>query len=314
MTCHRNQHTQTIQSFIKMSSSSATSYSNENTSQNPILVDDEDSSRELERPTSPSPLRSVSMNELPPFDAEAEPQSTANPIAAVEPDETQKQLDTLMGVMEDNQATMPEGDYLRGMNALGGLHKITQTKSFQAGTGSWFSHEQVHEYDELYETVMDLADDILNELNTTSDVTGLMDDDRIVPRGEELELFTKIMNYTPIEGTVGFGVAQHVLHHALQFITFRIFTDTYDELEIVRPVSCKCGWRGAQGNWDKHFRNVRHQRWAAVNNVHDDDDDDSSSCCCSCGDDSDSDSVSVNGVDENATQITITANTANENE
>jgi hypothetical protein len=46
----------------------------------------------------------------------------------------------------------------------------------------------------------------------------------------------------------------------------RLFDDTMDELDIVRPVSCQCGWRGAQGNWDRHISNVRHQRW--VNNQH----------------------------------------------
>jgi len=34
----------------------------------------------------------------------------------------------------------------------------------------------------------------------------------------------------------------------------------------VRPVSCQCGWRGAQGNWDRHIRNMRHQRWVDAEN------------------------------------------------
>ena len=52
-----------------------------------------------------------------------------------------------------------------------------------------------------------------------------------------------------------------VLHHALQVIMTRLFDDTFNELEVVRPVSCQCGWRGAQGNWDRHVTNVRHVRW-----------------------------------------------------
>jgi hypothetical protein len=52
-----------------------------------------------------------------------------------------------------------------------------------------------------------------------------------------------------------------VLHHAIQVIMERLFDDTIHELDIVRPVSCQCGWRGAQGNWDRHVSNARHQRW-----------------------------------------------------
>ena len=33
----------------------------------------------------------------------------------------------------------------------------------------------------------------------------------------------------------------------------------------LRPVSCKCGWRGTQGNWDRHIDNARHQRWVKNN-------------------------------------------------
>jgi hypothetical protein len=55
-----------------------------------------------------------------------------------------------------------------------------------------------------------------------------------------------------------------VLHHAIQVIMVRLFDDTYHELEVVRPVSCQCGWRGAQGNWDRHISNARHQRWVIM--------------------------------------------------
>ena len=55
-----------------------------------------------------------------------------------------------------------------------------------------------------------------------------------------------------------------ILHHAIQVIMDRLFEDTIYELDIVRPVSCQCGWRGAQGNWDRHISNARHQRWVTT--------------------------------------------------
>ena len=42
--------------------------------------------------------------------------------------EIQADLNTLMDVMEENQTKIPEGEYLRGMNALGSLHKHSRTK------------------------------------------------------------------------------------------------------------------------------------------------------------------------------------------
>ena len=70
-----------------------------------------------------------------------------------------------------------------------------------------------------------------------------------------------LVNYKPEEGNAGYETSPMVLHHAIQVIMARLFDDTHNELEVVRPVSCQCGWRGAKGNWDRHITNVRHQRW-----------------------------------------------------
>jgi hypothetical protein len=72
------------------------------------------------------------------------------------------------------------------------------------------------------------------------------------------------MSYKPEPGNAGYETSPMVLHHAIQVIMQRLFNDTYHELEVVRPVSCQCGWRGVQGNWDRHVSNARHQRWVNV--------------------------------------------------
>ena len=85
----------------------------------------------------------------------------------------------------------------------------------------------------------------------------------MVHRGDEREVFQMLLKYKPEEGNAGYETSPMVLHHAIQVIMARLFDDTHHELEIVRPVSCPCGWRGPKGNWDRHTTNARHQRWRA---------------------------------------------------
>lgn len=174
--------------------------------------------------------------------------------------ETQAQMDILMGVLEDNQERIPEGDYLRGMNALGSLHKTKCRREFMDGT-EYITHDDVCEDDEMFDRVMGVAEGIVSELCGGSLVDD-DDDERLVDPGEESTLFAMLINYRPVEGNAGFGVAPNVLHHALQFIYSRLISEMSCELSIVRPAVCSCGWRGTQGNWDRHIRNRRHQKWA----------------------------------------------------
>lgn len=182
----------------------------------------------------------------------------------------QKELDIMMEILEENQHRMPEGAYLRGMNALGSLHKHKRTTLSQRRPGDllrcWMTLEEIEETNEdLYHEIMDTADDIAVELCGDEASIYMHDDDvRLVDRGEEQEVFQLLVNYKPEPGNAGYETSPMVLHHAIQVIMVRLFDDTYHELEVVRPVSCQCGWRGAQGNWDRHISNARHQRWVVM--------------------------------------------------
>lgn len=182
----------------------------------------------------------------------------------------QKELDIMMEIFEENQHRMPEGAYLRGMNALGSLHKHKRTTLSQRRPGDllrcWMTLEEIEETNEdLYDEIMDVADDIVVELCGEEASIYMHDGDvRLVDRGEEQDVFQLLVNYKPEPGNAGYETSPMVLHHAIQVIMVRLFDDTYHELEVVRPVSCQCGWRGAQGNWDRHTSNARHQRWVVM--------------------------------------------------
>jgi hypothetical protein len=178
----------------------------------------------------------------------------------------QEELDVVMDVLEDIQDKIPEGAYLRGMNALGALHRHKRTTLSQRRPGEllrgWMTMEEIEETDEdLYDEIMDLADDIVIEL--CGDDCSIFTDveSNLVHRGDEREIFQLLVNYKPEEGNAGYETSPMMLHHAIQVIMARLFEDTIHELDIVRPVSCECGWRGVQGNWDRHVTNMRHLRW-----------------------------------------------------
>ena len=178
----------------------------------------------------------------------------------------QKELDAMMEVLEEVQDKIPEGAYLRGMNALGALHKHKRTTLGHRRPGDmlrcWLTLEDIEETDEdLFEEIMEVADEIVIELCGESSSIYLNDEHQLVHRGEEREIFQLLVNYKPEEGNAGYETSPMVLHHAIQVIMTRLFDDTFNELEVVRPVSCQCGWRGAQGNWDRHVTNARHLRW-----------------------------------------------------
>jgi hypothetical protein len=181
----------------------------------------------------------------------------------------QNQLDIVMAIIDENQDKMTDGEYLRAMNALGSLHKHKRT-AFGGGTRHraggmerWLTLDDICDDDELYDEVMELADEIIIELCGDDSSIYASDDTLMVSRGEEEVVFDLVVNYKPEEGNAGYDASPLTLHCALQMITLRLFKDTHHELETVRPVSCQCGWRGAQGNWDRHIRNERHQRWVA---------------------------------------------------
>lgn len=181
----------------------------------------------------------------------------------------QMELDTLMSIMEDNMANLPEGEYLRGMNALGSLHKHKRDTLSGRRPGEllrcWMTLEEIEETDEeLYDEITGVAEEIVVELCGSDSSIYLSDSYNLVHRGDEHEIFQLLLNYKPEEGNAGYETSPMVLHHAIQIVMERLFNDTFHELEIVRPVSCQCGWRGPQGNWDKHTSNMRHQRWVAA--------------------------------------------------
>ena len=178
----------------------------------------------------------------------------------------QKELNTLVDVLEEIKHTIPEGHYLRGMNALGSIHKHKQTMLARPlrddGLSGWQTLDEImDENTDLYDEIMTVADQIIRELCGVQATIYTDSSHNLIHRGEEKEIFNKLIHYKPQEGNAGYETSPMILHHAIQVIMDRIFHDTYYELEIVRPVSCQCGWRGAQGNWDRHISNMRHQRW-----------------------------------------------------
>ena len=205
----------------------------------------------------------------------AEPVAIARPVVAVVAPvvrvdtDIQNQLDIVMAIIDENQDKITDGEYLRAMNALGSLHKHKRTafgarRGGGGGVEGWLTLDDIADNDELYDEVMELADDIVVEICGEGSSIYDADDHNMVSRGEEDEIFDLIVNYKPQEGNAGYDASPIMLHCALRMITLRIFKDTYNELELVRPVSCQCGWRGSQGNWDRHVRNARHQRWVAA--------------------------------------------------
>lgn len=91
-------------------------------------------------------------------------------IASQPADALQKELDSLMDVLEEVKGQIPEGEYLRGMNALCSIHKQKRTSLSAAGRhggilSSWKTLDEILEDDEdLYDEIMDVADDIVMEL------------------------------------------------------------------------------------------------------------------------------------------------------
>jgi len=196
--------------------------------------------------------------------------AVAEPVAIANTD-IQHHLDAIMAIIDENQDKITDGEYLRAMNALGSLHKHKRT-AFGArrggggagGVEGWLTLDNIVDDDQLYDEVMELADDIVVEICGEGSSIYDADDHNMVSRGEEDDVFDLVLNYKPQEGNAGYHATPNMLHCALRMITLRMFKDTYNELETVRPVSCQCGWRGAQGNWDRHVRNARHQRWVAA--------------------------------------------------
>jgi len=74
----------------------------------------------------------------------------------------QSQLDIIMGILEDNQSNMPEGDYLRGMNALCSLHKKKGTNEMNT---RFMTHEEVCEDEGIFEPVIELAENLVYEIS-----------------------------------------------------------------------------------------------------------------------------------------------------
>ena len=177
-------------------------------------------------------------------------------IVQAPPPSLQDQLDVLMGVLEENQERIPEGEYLRGMNALGNIHRMKNKTEFKTGA-RFMTHEEVCDDDEMFEAVIDVAEELLSEICGSS----LEDEERLVEPGEEVDLINQIIAYRPTEGHPGFGVEPVILHHAIQLIYSRIMSDMLEELDNIRQATCRCGWRGTQGNWERHTRNRRHLRW-----------------------------------------------------
>lgn len=178
------------------------------------------------------------------------------PLGVQAPPSLQDQLDVLMGVLEENQERIPEGEYLRGMNALGSIHRMKNKTEFKTGA-RFMTHEEVCDDDEMFEAVIDVAEELLSEICGSS----LEDEERLVEPGEEVDLINQIIAYRPTEGHPGFGVEPVILHHAIQLIYSRIMSDMLEELDNIRQATCRCGWRGTQGNWERHTRNRRHIRW-----------------------------------------------------
>ena len=109
-------------------------------------------------------------------------------------DDIQTELDTMMAILEDNQDKISEGEYLRGMNALGSLHKQKRTVLANRRPGDmlrcWMTLDEIEEMDEdLYDEIMDVADDIVVELCGDEASIYMHDHHNLVHRGEEREIF-----------------------------------------------------------------------------------------------------------------------------
>jgi len=168
----------------------------------------------------------------------------------------QHNMDVLMDVLESNKELMPEGDYLRGMNALGTIHRV-KNKIAANDYSQYRTQEDLFEDDYSRDMIYNLANEILGELRGIQ----LSNDERIVEPDEEYGLIIQLMEYRPDEGRPGYGVSPIIMHHTIQFIYERIMSDMIDELKHIRPVICGCGWRGVQANWTRHTKNQRHIRW-----------------------------------------------------
>lgn len=175
----------------------------------------------------------------------------------------QKELNVLMNILEENAGKMTEGEYLQGMNALGALHKHNRVSNPGEELRRWMTLDEIEATDEdLYDEIMGVADDIVVELCGENTSIFTRNEFNMLHRGQEHDVFHQLLDYKPEVGNAGYDTSPMILHHAIQVIMARVFDDTHYELEIVRPVSCQCGWRGPQGNWDRHVSNMRHQRWA----------------------------------------------------
>lgn len=172
----------------------------------------------------------------------------------------QNNLDILMGILEDNQANIPEGDYLRGMNALCSLHKKKETSELNS---RFMTHEEVCDDEEVFDQVIELAEDIVNEISGGS----ILHDDSLVDSGDETAFLNEVINYHPSDGDAGFGTNSHLMYHAQRFIYCRLYNDMIDELDRLRPAVCECGWRGTKGNLQRHTKNRRHKTWLSKNTI-----------------------------------------------
>ena len=88
-------------------------------------------------------------------------------------------------------AKLPEGEYLRGMNALGSLHKHKRdTLSGRRRPGEllrcWMTLEEIEETDEdLYDEITGVAEEIVVELCGSDSSIYLSDSYNLVHRGDE---------------------------------------------------------------------------------------------------------------------------------
>lgn len=205
-----------------------------------------------------SSIENMSENAIQPTNHPSTDDVSVDRPAEIQP--PQSQLDILMGILEDNQSNMPEGDYLRGMNALCSLHK---NKGTCLQNTRFMRHEEVCDDEELFDKVIELSDDIVYEISGGS----MFDDVRVVDSGEETAFLNQVINYRPTENDETLITANpHLMYHAQRFIYCRLFNDMNDELENLRPAVCRCGWRGTRGNWDRHTNNRRHKIWVVKKN------------------------------------------------
>ena len=99
------------------------------------------------------------------------PRPAAAPVAVRVDTDIQSHLDAIMAIIDENQDKITDGEYLRAMNALGSLHKHKRTAfGAQRGGGGgggvegWLTLDDIVDDDDLYDEVMELADDIVVEI------------------------------------------------------------------------------------------------------------------------------------------------------